>query len=427
MSISTQTNIKKGVAIFAYFAIVRILYVLLSGFSTCELCSDCQWINMLSERALVGNFDFDIGRFIVAPFYNVFIAAHKFLFQSYWSIALIVVQIVISALSGVYFYKLARLLFSEKAALLSTAIFGIFPMTLYWVHTFCTESIFQSLLIISLFYLVKSIKTQQYTALIASAVIYSITFLTKSHILLFSPFIALFLFLNLKGAKKNIFPLLYGAISLAATLPFGLHNLQQHNEYVLASNGSKFHFYTGNSAFAYHSIVRVPPQGTEEFRHVRNMNMAFFNGDIHHEIMKQPHAEKQDAYLRLALDWIQQNPMQFLELKAYNLGLFLFPGVSFRHYPFKSWLFSFLISLPIYIFGYIGLYKSVKNNFKLHFFALGLFVVMLLFATIWYVQNRFRTITIEPIYILYAGFALTTFWEALKSFLKKNKKINNYE
>ena len=74
---------RKAAIIFVYFLFVRVAYILLSGFDTCQLCADCGWINMLSERVLAGNFDFDVGRFIVSPFYNIFIAAHKFMFRDF--------------------------------------------------------------------------------------------------------------------------------------------------------------------------------------------------------------------------------------------------------------------------------------------------------------------------------------------------------
>ena len=409
---------RKTVYIFFYFLTIRVLFIVVSGFSPNELSSDTVWIDMLSERALTGDFNFDIGRFIVAPFYNVLIAAHKYIFTSNWSFVLICSQLIISSLSGVYFYKLGKLLFNEKAAFYSSLIFGVFPMTLYWVHTFSSESIFQSLLIISIYFLVKSSRTGKYFDVLISAIIFSIVFLTKSHILLFTPFLALFLFLNLSSTKKITFPLLYGLICLLSTLPFGIYNLKHHNQYVLSSNGNYFHFYTGNSEFGYYSIVDVPAKDTKEFKHLKNFNIAHFNGGIHDEIMKKPHNIKQGEYFDLAVDWIKDNPYKFLKLKLYNLGLFLMPGVSIRHYPFKNWLFSLLISLPIYIMGYMGLYQSVKSNYKKHLFALGLLLSMIIFAIVWYVQNRFRTVTLEPIYILYSGIIIVPIVEYLKSFSK---------
>ena len=374
---------------------------------------------MLSEKALSGNYNFDIGRFIVSPFYNLYIAGHKLVFGNYWATALIATQLLISSYAGVCFYQLGRLLFNRKIAIVSTLIFGVYPLTLYWVHTFCAESLFQSLLIVSVYFLVKSAKTQAVLPLLISCVVFCVVFLTKSHILIFTPFIALYLYLNCAGKKKFLYPLIYAIVCLTSTLPFGLYNLEIHDQYVLSSNGSNFHFYTGNSEFGYRSIVDVPAQSSEEFKHLKNMNMSQFNGTIHDEIMKRPHKEKQAAYLAEATSWIKQNPMKFIKLKVYNLFLFLFPGVSMRHYSTLAWLFSFVVSLPIYIFGYMGLFRSLKSDFRTHSFSFGLFMSMVIFSVVWYVQNRFRVITIEPMYILYSGIIISSLLEKGKEKWRK--------
>ena len=355
---------KKLSIIFLYFLVVRILFIIITGYDNCELCSDSDFIDRLSERALRGDFNFDIGRFIVAPFYNVFIAGHKWIFGGYWDWALVTSQLLLSALAGVYFYKLARLLFNETTARIGTFLFGIFPMTLYWVHTFCSEMVFQSVLIISIFFLVKSIKTERYLPLLLSAVLFVITFLTKSHIGLFSPFIALYLFINLSKSKRIQFPILFAAICLVATLPFGLYNLQKHDQYVLSSNGAKFHFYTGNSEFGYRSIVDVPPRNSVEFKALKNFDLAHFNGPIHDSLMALPHKVKQSAYFELAMNWIRANPKKFAELKAYNTAFFFLPGVSFRHYPLSGWLFSFLISFSHLHFGILGYPAFCQERFQ---------------------------------------------------------------
>ncbi len=54
------------------------------------------------------------------------------------------------------------------------------------------------------------------------------------------------------------------------------------------------------------------------------------------------------------------------------------------------------------------LYKIRNINYVFIFY---IFISMLLFSLVWYVQNRFRTITIEPFYIIYAAYVVTSFIE----------------
>ena len=110
---------KLEVGIFIYFLIVRLFFILLSGLNTGELRPNNSWSDMLSERVLLGNFNFDIGRFIVSPFYNIFIAAHKFVFKGYWVLSLISTQLILSSFSGICLYKIGHLLFGKKVALVS--------------------------------------------------------------------------------------------------------------------------------------------------------------------------------------------------------------------------------------------------------------------------------------------------------------------
>jgi hypothetical protein len=97
----------------------------------------------------------------------------------------------------------------------------------------------------------------------------------------------------------------------------------------------------------------------------------------------------------------------------------LVPGVSYRHYEFKYWLFSFLISLPIYVLAYISIIIELKRNWQISSFIFYLVVAMLIFSVVWYVQNRFRTITIEPFYIIYSS-------PLIYSFIQRIPWVNKY-
>ena len=79
------------------------------------------------------------------------------------------------------------------------------------------------------------------------------------------------------------------------------------------------------------------------------------------------------------------------------------PGVNLAWYPFSQWLLSLIVSTPVYILGYIGIIRSLRQDFKRHIWVLGLVLSLLAFSTAFYVQNRFRTITLEPSYLMYAA------------------------
>ena len=388
-------------------ALVRVAFVLLMGSDHHRLATDSYWILGLSEKALLGNFDFDDGRFIIAPFYPVFVAGIKLIFSSYWEYVLSFLQITLSISSIFFIERIAFTIFNDKrVSLISALIFSVFPFTFWWINTFSTESVFQGLFIISVYFLIKARIAGSYKFTILSSVFFSFCFLTKSHVLLYSPFIVLVFFLIKESSLQRKVTLsgIYGGICLLFTLPFGLYNLEKHETYVLASNGAKYHFYTGNSEYGYHAIVDVPNQDTKAYGAVKAMRYGYFHGDIHNDYLALPQKDKQNAFFKYSLIWIKNNPKKFFKLKITNIFFFLFPGVSYKHYPPLQWFLSFLMSCPIYFLAYFGIVKSLKINFKKHFWIFGLFLSLFLFSSIWYAQNRFRTLTIEPFYFIYCSY-----------------------
>jgi len=351
-----------------------------------------------------GVVNYDIGRFIVSPLYPFVGGLFQIVFGPWWLLVLMLAQVVLAAWSGVWLYRLAVTLFSKETALIATALFALFPLTFWWTGTLASESPFQSLLIGTIYFLVKYTCSRYDGDLISSVVFFSLAYLTKSHILLFAPFIALYLWKNRISLKEGLTSAAsYAAVSLLFSLPYGYHTFKNQGTYVLSSNGGSFHFYTGNSPFGYRSIVDIPERGTEEYRAMQAFEFTPFNGARHDSLMVLPQALKQKAYLLEAKEWIRSNPGKFAELKVYNAAFFLIPGVSWRHYGLGQWLATFAMSLPIYFLAYLHLLRLIRRPEKAHLWMVYLFLTMLLFSMLFYVQNRFRTITLEPFYLLYAA------------------------
>jgi hypothetical protein len=168
----------------------------------------------------------------------------------------------------------------------------------------------------------------------------------------------------------------------------------------------------------------VPDKNSVEFKKIQNINVTagYFNGSQNNydSLLKLPQNEKQNKFFSESFNWIQNNPLKFIELKVYNILFFLVPGVSWRHYTFLNWLFSFVLGAPIYFFAYYSMIRLFKSKNKNFVFIFYIFCSMFLFSTIWYVQNRFRTITIEPFYIVYAAYAMNELIE------KKFSTLNSW-
>ena len=401
--------------VFFAFLIVRVLFVFVSGYDNFELFDDTSRYNQQSDAILAGeynllseNLDQLESLFITAPFYPYFQAFFKLIFGSYWIFALEATQILLSSLSGVFLYKIAKIIWDRNdVAIIASAIYCFYPLTLWYVHTFGQDMPFQYHFIFTVFFLLKAVYKNHFPSLIISAVLFSITFLTKSHILLFAPFIPLFIFLskNKTFRQKLIYTAVFSTICLVFTLPYGLYNLKANGVYVISSSGQGSFFLIGHNDDMYKGIVSPPRTAAIMDYEVITRLKPKREGLTHSEI--------QAMYFDEGIKWCLENPRKFLLLKAYDLYYFLMPGVNPNYYSFNQWLASFIISLPVYIFAYAGIFLSLKQNFRKHFWILGLFLSMVIFSVGFYVQNRFRTITIEPFYILYAALPLADLFNFL--------------
>lgn len=393
--------------LFFTHLITRSIFVLIVGFdNNFNHQPDSFELVKMADDLIAGDWSFSWERFIVSPLFPVVCAGFKLLFGTGWAAALTVFQVVLAAVSGVYLYRLAILLLGNaRTALLASLLFAVFPLTLWFVHTFSQESLFQSLLIITIYHLVKAIRTNQIEHLVLAAVLFSITYHIKSHILLFAPFIPLLLYRSGNINAWLVRSFLFASICVLSGIPFGLHQLKVNDTFVFSSNGAGFQFYMGNSEMGYRTIVDVPKKGTEAAWQMKQPDAVGYFNDIDRfkEIMALPQAEKQKECFREGVAWIRANPGKATELKLYNTFFFLMPGVSFRHYDLKPWLLSFLLSFPLYLAAYSGLLIQLRHDPKRARPILYLFLSMLIFSVVFYVQNRFRTITLEPsFYCIYA-------------------------
>lgn len=395
------------VIFLAYFA-VRTAFMVLSGFDSFELHADTGRYDMQSDKILRGQYNLMEKLWITAPGYPYLQAAFKLMFGSAWIPALQFWQIAISSLSGVYLFKIARQVWGRwDLAWITCAIYCVFPLTLWWVHTFNQEMVFQSCLIFTVYFLLKDVDTNDRRSLVIAAFLFGLTFLTKSHILLFSPFIPIiYLLSNVKTFRRRIADsMLFAGICMVMNIPYGIYNLRVNGVYAISGTGHGGTFLTGRNDDAYLSVVAPPPAGSSEAERLRNMDYQIFD-ELSPRMAGLTPSQVQDLYFEEGMRWIRENPQKAVTLAGYNLYHFLRPGVNSDWYPWKQWLAALIVSAPIYALAYLGMIIALRQDFRKHFWILSLVLSMVIFSVAFYQQNRFRTGTLEPFYILYASFAV---------------------
>ena len=403
---------KIEITIFILFFITRFLFLQISEFNNFELQPDSYWYTKQSDEVLRGNFNLIKPLFITAPFFTYFQALIKFIFSSYWMGVLEILQISISSIAGIFFCKLSFQLFKKKqTAILSTILFCFYPITLWWVGSFTQEIWFQSFLIIFFYYFMKSLDENSLKLLIVSAIFFSLTFLTKSHILIFSIFIPIIILLkkNLLFFKKLKFIFAFIIISLVSTLPYGIYNLIVNKTYAISSSGSGGSFLVGNNEEAYLNFIKldeITPEQKKRFSHV----MFTIFDEVKPKLKNKTQPEVQKIYFSEGLKWIKQNPAKAIELKINHAKNFFTPGISSYWHSYEKWLAALIFSGPLYFFAYISIVYHLISKFKENFWILGLIISMFAFTIIFYYSGRFIVITLEPYYIIFASDLLVRTW-----------------
>ena len=404
--IKKLSRIKINLIIFTSFFLVRYIFLILSNYDNFELQPDSYWYSQQSNDVLEGNFNLLRPLFITSPFFTYFQAIVKLTFGDLWLVILEFFQVSIASISGIFFYKLALILFKcKKTSYFALVIFCFYPFTFWYVGTFTQDIWFQSFLIIFMFYFSFYLKNFRIKNLIISAIIFSLTFLTKSHILIFSLFIpvSIFFIKSIELKKKILHIFLFSSICLMFTLPYGIYNLKTNGVYVFSSNGFGGLFILGHNEDAYINHIKTPEINSLEAKRLRSVDYKIFK-NLKDKVSKSSPGEIQKIYFDEGIKWIKENPKKSKELLIFNFKRFFTPGLHKSWYDHNTWLFSLILSTPIMIFGYLGLILKLKN-FRNNAWILYIFLSLLIFSLIFYYQGRFKVITLDPLLILLSAYS----------------------
>jgi 4-amino-4-deoxy-L-arabinose transferase-like glycosyltransferase len=392
--------------IFFLSFLIRIFYLLISYKLNFDPVSCCDWsrYNEISDNIINGNFNLDTGAFIVAPIFPYFVSLIKIINYDHHILVIQIFQIFLSSISVIFLMKISDLFFSNKLITIITGlVYCIYPITFWYVFYLGQETIFQSLFIISIYYLSLSLQKDNFINIGLFSLFFALAFLTKSHIILFYPFVFLIFFIK---KKKFLFAIknftIFTLLILLIAMPHGISNKKINNFYVISTTGLGFHFLIGHNDDFYKMVTNPPPKTSEEYKRIWSMDYNIMKKIDNNN--KLNHQEKDRLRLVEGINWIKKYPKKTIELFIINSINFLKPGFNKLHQDYLKWLISFLISFPVYVLAYMGIIKNIYKDFSNHTTVLFILISMFLFSTIFYSQNRFRVITIEPFYLIYGSY-----------------------
>lgn len=393
----------------------RILFKVISKYDNYQLFVDSHRYDNLSTKIINGDTNMDIVAYLSAPLYPYTLAFFKKINLENWEVLAVGYQFLLVALSAVVIYKITKLLFdSETTATLASAIYILYPMTFWFNFTLTQETTFQCYFIFFCYFFLKTTISPSTRASVLAAGCFALSLLTKSHIVMLLPFLAL-IFLYNKQLKQG---LLFFALVMISTIPHGLKNYHEHGVYTLSSHGNASLFLLGHSDQTYPCLLERAGE-MDDFSalgcdpsFVFDRTYSFEEYGLVNDLSVK---DRNETRMRIALEWIKANPKKFVELKLFGLKRFLMPGLDYLQYKFSYWVLSFISGLLLYLPAYLILFQKFKSKPAVHFLMVSLILVSAAIFIVFFPINRFRVITMEPLLCVYAAVFYT---RLLQPFLK---------
>jgi len=361
--------------------------------------------------------------FVRAPFYyyalgGVYVFAHDNLMVAKF------LQILLSTVSCLFVYLIARKLFNPRAALLALLLSCFYGTFFY----FATQLLFETLLVFlslaGLLLLLVACERGSMRWWLASGLVFGLSAITRPNMLAFLAPLSFWIY----GSQRKQAPLRRIALYEIAfylgcalpILPVTLHNYYVGHDFELIASQGGVNFYIGNNAKA-DGVSAVVPE--IEIRRGDFQNLAtledynVFARDALHKPQAKPSEIDRYGY-QLGLAWIQAHPGDFLRLmlrKFYYywngheigndraMGQVTDKSVVYRYLSFPFWLVCAL--------AFAGIYLAWRNNLRIG--VLLLFVVTFSASIlIFFVNARFR-LPIVPAMIMFAAYTLHVWLESL--------------
>ena len=323
--------------------------------------------------------------YFLAAIYSVF--GHQFL-------AVRIVQCLLDAVSIVVIFFIAQLIFNRRVAVISAAIFIVYPLFVYTASTFFPTTVFILLVSVAMFLILSIEQKGALFKAVLLGVVLGLAALTVPTVLAFVPFaIVWILFRQPRFSFESFLTSSLVFLSLVLTLsPWLLRNYKiYHKPFVIATNGG-YNFWMGNNQWATASsgnMIEIPTYLREK------LNQAGSD------------TEKESIYYQHAFEFIKNHPRRFISLtfqKALNLWrLYPTPGTGYKTKALLSKIFGSVSYGPVLVFAILGIFLSWRQKKKYSVLFILLFFSFTMMYALFIAKVRFR-LPLDPFLIVLASY-----------------------
>lgn len=304
----------------------------------------------------------------------------------------LVFQALIGALASVFVYLISREFFDSTVALISGTIAACYPVFIKLSNMLLSEGLYVFLFILSIWLIIKYMKSMKLYFLALSAIFLGLTILTRSVAILFIFLLIPYLFFyqrNKIKLKQNIFNLvLFFLIFVCSILPWSIRNYYISGGYIIPVTGApvgglyvSFCPYKGK-------IFGIRPDDDPVMVEARKISSF---------------KERNKLFFSKTIEFIKNNPRRVIKLEVLKIAYLWSPfdweilGDGQARYNF-----GFVFILPFFIYGTVGLIRQKQLQSLILFLPIFYFQFIHL---IYFALPRFR-IGFEPFFIIIVAYGM---------------------
>jgi 4-amino-4-deoxy-L-arabinose transferase-like glycosyltransferase len=307
-----------------------------------------------------------------------------------------IAQALVGALTIWIIANIARRAAGPGAGVAAALIAAVYP-PLVWISSYVlTESLYSAIALLAADTLQRAmtrstVSRRSLALTVAAGLLSGVAILIRPAMILFLPIAGLWLL-----ARRRTMVAVVLVVAVAAIVgPWTARNARVHGRFILVASEGGITFWTGN-----HPLAR----GEGDLAANPDLKQAELEFRRGHPGLSSE--ELEPIYYRDALAWIASNPGRWLVLLARKALYTVVPaGPSYTLHSTRYWAasaFSYLLLLPLAIFGIRRLWRSSDRPTAVLLLAASAVLVGLIF----FPQERFRIPVIDPVLIVAAAAAV---------------------
>lgn len=267
------------------------------------------------------------------------------------------VNAVLDVATCFVFYKLVLLIWNNnKIALLTSLVYAVNPLILFFSSRVRVESLFSLLLVCFVYIFIKSYKTQfpNVIWIFVSGLLIGMATLTRPNALLVIGLIPLWIFfVNWQNKTKAIRIILCFILGCGITiLPWTARNYHRYGEFILVNDAFGYSFWISNSE------LKVEDLKAKTHLEYLNADKRLWEETAATERTLEGKSliERQNHYTSLGLQYIRNNLSDWVLL---NMGKFLEFWSPMGRIDMQGW--KAILTLPFGVLMLIGLFSFVSK------------------------------------------------------------------